>query len=432
MANSPGARPRSAPREVERLLDGAPAGRALGLVCRDARAHLVVARLGRRDHRDGRRRPPRRAAARSSTCRCARPPVTNVSVTSAPAPHARARRARRDDGDVALAVVDEPDARVVVLGDRVGAQHRGGRAQRGDVPASRQQEQAVGELAGQREVVERVDPRSGPSRGGARRRSRGPRPGAPRSSALVGSSMSSTGASCASAVASTTRWRSPPESVARCPLSPAAPARGARGSPAAVGHVVGRPLDRRDTRDVRCPTQQHVVEHRHVRSAARATGARRTPARCLCRSHGCRGPAASPEVALALDEAGDGAQVERRLARAVCADHPRATPRARPSARGRGRPRRRRARRSRARSSTAVMTSTARHTIPRAERSTTAKNGAPRNAVMTPIGSSAGDSIVRASEVGRRPGTPRRARARAAAARACCPVEDERARSAGR
>jgi hypothetical protein len=37
------------------------------------------------------------------------------------------------------------------------------------------------------------------------------------------------------------------------------------------------------------------------------------------------------------------------------------------------------------------------HRIVLAERSTTAKNGAPQNAVTTPIGSSAGDTIVRAS-----------------------------------
>ncbi len=37
------------------------------------------------------------------------------------------------------------------------------------------------------------------------------------------------------------------------------------------------------------------------------------------------------------------------------------------------------------------------HRIVRAERRTTAKNGAPKNAVTTPIGSSAGETMVRAS-----------------------------------
>ena len=82
------------------------------------------------------------------------PPVTNVSVTGVRV--RRARGPRRDDGDVARAVVDEPHARVVVLGDRVLAQHLGGRAAR-DGATRGEEQHAVGVLPGEGEVVHRRD-----------------------------------------------------------------------------------------------------------------------------------------------------------------------------------------------------------------------------------------------------------------------------------
>ena len=121
----------------------------------DALVHLAVARLGGRDQRDARpgRLGEAHGIARLAAAGAAGDERQRHGTLRTPSPRAIARG---HDGDVARAVVDEPHAGVVVLGDRVLAQHLGRRAGR-DRAARREQEHAVGVLPREREVVHRRD-----------------------------------------------------------------------------------------------------------------------------------------------------------------------------------------------------------------------------------------------------------------------------------
>ncbi len=239
-----------------------------------------------------------------------------------------------------------------------------------------------------------------------------------RSSALVGSSMSSTGASCASARASTTRWRSPPESVERwrrrqeAEIEPLEQATAVRDVVRRLHGEIG---------DVRRPPQQDVVEDRHVgRQLRRLRHVRHRP-RPVAPGHRSRRPSAQAHLAVVIDQSRHRAQ-QRRLPCTVRADQ--ADPLAPPDRRvhpvdhrtpvvahrhGVELDHRR----------NAVTADRVRRAVPsigqpddgpeprhqdpvpmpalaRRDTSTARKNGAPRHAVTTPIGTSVGDRIVRA------------------------------------
>ena len=142
--------------------------------------------------------------------------------------------------------------------------------------------------------------------------------------------------------------------------------------------------------DVRRPPEQHVLAHRHPRRHHRHLRNDGDAPRELAPGEPPDRLAVQRDRAVVAHEPGDRAQ-QRRLPRAVRADqrHPLAVlDRERDAVDDR----------AAAQLDRDVIESERGHddSILRDVRSTTAKNGAPKNAVTTPIGSSAGESAVRA------------------------------------
>ena len=319
---------------------------------------------------------------------------------------------RGDDRDVALAVVHHPHARVVVLGDRVLAQHLRRRAGR-DGATRRQEQHAVGVLPGQGEVVHRRDHRQ------------------PAGVLLGGDELEHVllvaDVECARRLVEQQQLRALRERAGEHgALQLAARERGQRApgelhQVEALEHlgddrVIARALAA-ERAGVRRATEQDVVgdgrevRHdgrlRHQRDAARELAAieprdvvaehRDAPARAQEARDGEQRRALAGAVRPDQGEPRAALDAQREVVHDLDPAAPDADVLELDGAHDPGRA----------------------HAIPRAERRTMAKKGAPRNAVMTPIGSSAAPrSCARRGRRAR--GTPRRARATAAAARACC------------
>ena len=248
-------------------------------------------------------------------------------------------------------------------------QHRERRRRRGSRPASRRRRRC------------RPD-------GGGRGAWSARRAGAPRGS-------------CASARARRTRWRSPPESWSSGAVLDARRPRAAPSPPRAIAR--SRARGKAERRQVRRASHEHHLERRERELERRVLRHDREPAReRRAREVASSGrPSRRHAPARGAHHAGEEPD-ERRLAAAVRADdadelarrdreaHVRAATGARAVVEGE-----------------ALRRDGRRHASarPRLRRRSQMKNGPPRSAVTTPTGSSAGASAVRATRVGRRPGT---------------------------
>ena len=241
----------------------------------------------------------------------------------------------------------------------------------------------------------------------ARRRARAPAAGGRGRATSSARRAASTGASCASARASTARCSSPPRERARAAARRALRARAARAR-ASRGLAVVAALVA-EVADVRRAAEQDVLARR-VSSGGSLGRLRheRDPPRELAPRQ--RPRTSSPSSAIepvVRDEPGERAQ-QRASSRRRSGRSAPPTRRARPRAR-----RRRTTSRARRASRRDVARARSRAASSRVRR-TIAKNGAPKKAVTTPIGSSAGEMIVRASDVGEHEEAGADERARAA------------------
>ena len=183
-----------------------------------------------------------------------------------------------------------------------------------------------------------------------------------------------------------------PLALAAAQRAEPAPANGPSSSRSSTPATISRSwrVAAGEVADVRRPAEQHVLDAGHVvgdqRLLRHVGDELRPPAARARRQRARRRRATSPR---ALDEADDGPQ-QRRLAGAVGADEPEPLAGARPwSLNGASGDGAAVGRRRRSRSSSELIATPCR------ARSTTRKNGAPRNAVTTPIGVSAGSVSTR-------------------------------------
>ncbi len=138
------------------------------------------------------------------------------------------------------------------------------------------------------------------------------------------------------------------------------------------------------------PAEQHVLVDAHPgRQQGRLRDEREPP--------GDRAPAAGSRPRRRRGGSSPSSGRDRQRRAAACSCRRRSGRSAPPIRRGRPRPRPRRARVARAELDRSRVERERRHENVLLVRSTIAKNGAPKNAVTTPIGSSAGETIVRAS-----------------------------------